>query len=881
LPEQERELLIAWNNTHQGAPSEQEMCVHHLFEAQAARTPEATALIAQGETLSYTQLNQRANQLAHHLRRMGVGPEVVVGLYLPYTPDLLVALLAVLKAGGAYLPLDAPASPDQLASILKDTQVAALIAQQEQTTDEYHGHIIALDTERSVIAQESMENPTPHTKAENAASVLYAANRRGAPRATIVEHRQLLNYTRAISQRTGITQGSSFALVQPLTAASSVTAIYATLCTGGTLHMLSPEHAFDASMLSDYFQRYGIDYLKIAPSHLAALHSSSQGRQIMPRHCLIVDGETSAWDWLRKLKAEHPTCTILNHYGTPEAIVGATTCLVEQEQGGYSHTSTPIGRPLANVQIHILDNTLEPVPIYTPGELYIGGSHVARGYWHDPALTAEQFIADPFSTKPGARLYKTGDLARYLPNGDVEFLGRIDDQIIIRSIRIEQGEVQAVLNRHPAVHFAMALARENTSGDRQLLAYIVPREGQAVTVGELRKHVSQYLRSYMLPSAFVLLDALPMTPQGNVDYQQLPTLDSLRQRTKAHVAPHSEIELKLVRIWEDLLQTSPISVNDNFFDLGGNSLVAVRLMAQIQREFQQKLPISVLFQKTTPEQLATELLRRCWSTTHAALVEIQPTGTKLPFFCVHPIGGEVFCYAELAHQLGADQPFYGLQVPGQSHPQPLQTIEAMARSYIAAMQSVQPSGPYLLGGWSLGGVIAFEMAQQLVQQGNPVALLALFESSPPTVPQRERTLIELFCEDLEGVFSKRLYIDPARLHNLSLDEQLAHVYIQARQEDIIPPDLELVHLQRMLSIYESNIEAFRRYRPGLYPGQLTLFTTRSPNGNMHVNCSHGWQAHTSQEPDVHTIPGNHYSILKTPDLYHLVELLQGCFDKIG
>lgn len=611
IPEPERELLTAWNNVHQEvAPQERERCVHQLFEAQVARTPEAVALVSQGEVFSYARLNQRANQLAHRLRFLGVGPEVLVGLCLPRTADLLIALLAVLKAAGAYVPLDPTHPTEQLAFILKDTQAAVLITQQGQIVGEHHAHVLCLDTDWPVIAQESTANPLTQVQGENTAYVLYTSGSTGKPKGVVVEHKQLVNYTRAISQRIGIAQGSSFAMVQPLTVDSSVTAIYSTLCTGGTLHMISPEHAIDPRELSNYFQCYPIDYLKIAPTHLDALHSSARREHMMPRQCLILGGESSSWNWVNNLKTEHPGCTIFNHYGPTEATVGVTTYLVQQTPDKYSHASTPIGRPLANAQIYILDHFLQLVPIGVSGELYIGGSNIARGYLHDPMLTAEKFVANPFSTEPGTRLYKTGDRARYLPDGNIEFLGRTDDQVKIRGFRVEPNEVQAVLNQHPVVRSAVVLVHENTPDDRHLVAYVVLQEGQTATISDLRTHVLHYLPAHMVPSAFVLLDALPMTAHGKVDRRALPLSDSLRERQEKYLPPRTDIELKLVHIWENLLQTSPIGVHDNFFDRGGNSLAAVRLMAQIQREFQQELPIAVLFQKATPEQLAAELLQR-------------------------------------------------------------------------------------------------------------------------------------------------------------------------------------------------------------------------------------------------------------------------------
>lgn len=881
LPEQERELLLAWNGSPQKVvPLAQEIGVHQLFEAQAARIPEAVALVAQDRSVSYSWLDQQANRLAQRLQALGVGPEVLVGLCLPGSVDLIVALLAVLKAGGAYILLESDCSAEHVAFMLKETQATVLITRPGQTVAGSNIQSISLDTDGSASSQERTALPLNQIRGEQAACMLFPASESKTLRAVVVEHKQLLNYTQAISQRIGIAQGASFALLQPLNADSLVTALYPTLSAGGTLHLITPEQTSDVRELSHYVQHHGIEYLSIAPSHLAALHASTLVEPIMPRICLILAGETPAWGWARKLKAAHPACAILTLYGSSETTIGAIAYQIQLDQDERCHTSTPIGQPLAGTQAYVLDSSLSPVPIHMPGELYIGGSQVARGYQHDPDLIAEKFIENPCGPDTGTRLYKTGDLARYLPDGNLELLGRVDNQLKIRGVWIEQSKVQAVLSQHPAVRFVVITVREDAPGDKHLVAYVVLKGGQSIASGDLRRYLLQYLPIYMVPSAFVLLDELPMTPQGRIDYRTLPVPESFKGHSKTHVAPQSEIEVKLVQIWSSLLQMSQISVHDNFFDLGGNSLLAVRLMAKIQREFQQELPIAVLFQKSTPEQLATELLRRRWSGTNAALVEIQPEGSKRPFFCVHPVGGEVFCYVELARQLGVEQPFYGFQVPHQTQAQqqiPLQTIEEIACSYLVEMQEVQPLGPYILGGWSMGGVIAFEMAHQLVQQGQEVALLALFESHPPNVGQQsDRTLIQQFAEDLEGVFSQKLYVDSELLQDLSADEQLVQVYMRALQAGIIPPDLELERLQDMFAIYKRNIEAMRRYHPRVYPDRLTLFMTGSEQSGK----TQKWRALTTQELNVHTIPGNHYSILKKPNLYHLAELLKESLDNM-
>ncbi|HEU5226352.1 MAG TPA: amino acid adenylation domain-containing protein [Ktedonobacteraceae bacterium] len=878
LPEQERELLVEWNATRQElSPQKPVRYVHQLFEAQATYTPDAIAVVTQQAVLSYAQLNTRANQLAHHLRLLGVGPEILVGVCLPQTADLLVALLAILKAGGAYLALDPTSPPEQVAFLLKDAQAAVVLTQQGLLADEQSVHAVYMDTPWSSISQESTENPLHQTNGKDMAYVCYTTKSAEASKGVIIEHRQLLNYILAISERIGMAQGSSFALLQPITTDSAVTAIYSTLCTGGTLYMVSQECATNANWLKEYFQEHPIDYLTV--TLFQGAESQALVEQMMPRRCLIIGGEPPAWHWMRKLKATYPACTIFNQFGPTETTVGATLYEVQLESNDGSYALTPIGKPLANTQIHILDSSLQPVPIHLPGELYISGSHVARGYLHDPALTAEKFLADPSSADPETRLYKTGALARYLSDGTIEFLGQVADRVRVHGIWVELSEIQAILSQHPAVHSLLVMVREDMPGDQQIVAYVVLREGQTTTVSDLRNYVSQYLPLHMVPSTFVFLDALPMTQHGGVDRQSLLRPDSSTERAKNDIVAHSDIEAKLVGIWESLLQTSPIAVQDNFFDLGGNSLLAVRLMARVQREFQQELPISVLFQKATPELLAAELLRRRWSGNESALVEIQPIGTKRPLFCIHPIGGEVFCYADLARQLGPEQPVYGLQVPGKSHQQACSTLEDMARSYIAEIRTIQPAGPYLLAGWSLGGVIAFEMAQQLLQQGHEVELLALLDSNAPTVRNSTKPLIEQFGEELEGIFGKKLYLDYTQLQHFTLDEQLTLLYAYAEQADILPPDMEFEQLLSMFSLYKRNIEAVRQYKPRGYAGRIILFTATQCEENKQAESTCGWQMFAEQALDVYPIPGNHYSMLKPPNLYHLAEQLKYSLDR--
>jgi amino acid adenylation domain-containing protein len=609
LTEAERyQLLVEWNQTSSDLPKEQ--CIHQLFEAQVERTPDAVAVVVEDEQLTYQQLNRKANQLARYLQQLGVGPEVPVGLYVERSLDMVVGLLGILKAGGAYVPLDPTYPAERLAFILKDAQVPVLLTQQALMTEltQHATQVISLDSDRQLIAQQSEANPVSEVTCENLVYVIYTSGSTGKPKGVLVEHRNLLNYTLAIVHRLDLPAGASFAAVSTLATDLGNTAIFPTLCSGGCLHVISRERAIDAHGLAEYFQQHPIDCLKIAPSHLSVLQGAAGCVPVMPRRRLVIGGEASAWEWVTGLQALAPACTIFNHYGPTETTVGVLAYRLQQEQDKHGYRTTPLGRPLANTRIYLLDQYQQPVPVGVAGEVYIGGAGVARGYLNQPELTTERFIADPFSGEPGARLYKTGDRARYLPDGNIEFLGRFDDQVKLRGFRIEPGEIEVVLNQHPAVQSSVVMTREDVPGDKRLVAYIVLHKGQTATVDDLRHHVMNHLPPYMVPSACMLLEALPLTPNGKVDRQALPTFDQLRPQLEGtFVAPRTPVEEALASIWAELLGLERVGSFDNFFELGGHSLLATQVVARIRDTFHIELAVRSLFENPTVAGLASQL----------------------------------------------------------------------------------------------------------------------------------------------------------------------------------------------------------------------------------------------------------------------------------
>jgi thioesterase domain-containing protein/acyl carrier protein len=519
-----------------------------------------------------------------------------------------------------------------------------------------------------------------------------------------------------------------------------------------------------------------------------------------------------------------------------------------------------------------------------PGELYIGGLGVARGYRNRPELTAERFIPDPFRAEPEARVYKTGDLVRYRSDGTLEFLGRMDNQVKLRGFRIELGEIEAILSQHPAVQEVVVVAREDHPGDQRLVAYLVTHEPSIPSSQELRGFVQAALPDYMVPTAFVCLDTLPLTPNGKVDRRALPApVAGPAEPTGPRVAPSDTLVIQLTAIWEDTLGIRPIGMRDNFFELGGHSLLAVRLMAQIEKVFGKELPLPLLFQAPTIEQLANTLRQEGWVVPWSALVAIQPDGSRPPFFCAEVYGGNVHFYRDLARHLGSDQPFYVLQLQDLEESQAHDVcVEDMAAHYLKDIRLLQPQGPYFLGGYGSGGQVAFEMAQQLQAQGQEVALLALFDAyaagCPPATPQSRRFRYQVYR------FGQRVRNTWGSLSLLQPKAVLPYVLKQAAEAArglSVGIAMGAKKLAGMSShgAAASDRAAINDYVPKVYPGRMTLFRASQQPAGYHYTPQLGWEGLAAEGVEVHDIPGYYGSILIEPRVRILAAQLQACLDK--
>jgi amino acid adenylation domain-containing protein/non-ribosomal peptide synthase protein (TIGR01720 family) len=629
------EESAAMARRHQtSVPAVDERSLVERFEEQAAQRPEEPAVVAEDGVLTWRELDQRANQLAHYLRRRGVGPEVRVALLLERTLDAVVAIVGVLKAGGAYVPLDPHQPPARLDGMLAASaaRVALTLGRLERDPGLPGVHAVRLDEAAAEIGRESTARPGIATAPENLAYVLFTSGSTGTPKGVAVEQRQLLNYLAGIVPKLDAVPGRRYAMVSTLAADLGNTVLFPALTTGGCLHLIDARRAEDPEALAEYFDRHAIEVLKIVPGHFQALLAAERPARLMPARCLVLGGETCPWELVERVRALRPECRVLNHYGPTETTVGVlVSALAEGPRGAFP--GAPIGLPLANTRVHLVDRRLRPVPWGAPGELCIGGLGLARGYLGRPEATAESFVPDPLGGEAGGRLYRTGDLARLAPDGELIFAGRGDQQVKIRGFRIELGEIEAALRQHPAVREAAVIARPGGPGGSRLAAFVVARP-ESVEVEDLRIWVRDRLPDSMVPAVFVELASLPLTPNGKLDRDQLTAAEGLRPE-RPYAAPRDAVEQTLAEIWGEVLKAGQIGVHDNFFDLGGDSILSILIVARAKERGLRLTPRQI-FEHPTVARLV-EVAERSGETVvesepEMASGEVPLTPTQHAFF---------------------------------------------------------------------------------------------------------------------------------------------------------------------------------------------------------------------------------------------------------
>ncbi|MFE8605167.1 non-ribosomal peptide synthetase [Archangium violaceum] len=875
--EERRQLLVEWNDTRRDFTVEPSLPA--AFEAQVARTPEALALMFEGTQLTFRELNQRANQLAHLLRARGIGPNVLVAMCLERSLEQVVAVFGILKAGGAYVPLDPAYPQERLNLVLTDSQAPVLLTQRHllPRLQSPTAQVLCLDAEDGLLARQSVENPPLVNGPEDLAYVIYTSGSTGVPKGVMIQQGSVLNLHHALANTvySDVRSPQRVSLNAPLSFDASVKQLVRIL-DGHALCMVPETARGDVDALLALLARDRVDVLDCSPSHLRLLLSAGLATRTENVPTRVLVGGEALDEALWTTLSQHPRTRFFNVYGPTECTVDTTACEVRD------WPRPTLGKLLPNVRGYVLDERMQPVPVGVPGELYVGGAGVARGYLRRPELTSQKFVADPFSARPGARLYRTGDLVRWLPDGTIDYLGRVDFQVKVRGFRIELEEIEAVLSSHPGVQQATVVAREDTPGDKRLVAYLVARDGQPFDLAELRGALRQKLPEYMVPSAFVALEKLPLNSSGKVDRKALPAPEQGRiEAAGAYVPPRDALELQVARIWEEVLDVRPVGATSHFFELGGHSLLAVRLMGRLREVTGRSLPLAALFQAPTVEQLA-QLLRgvpQAWSPL-VPLVPVQPGNPRRPLFVVHPVGGTVLGYSELARQLGPRQPFYALESRGlDGSLPPCQSVEEMAALYVDAIRTVQPSGPYLLGGWSMGGVVAYEMAQQLQRQGEQVELVMLIDSQVPSgrpanIQNEDEALQQAFVGLVEDLIGNGFKVPEEQVKTLGREE-LLHVLMEgARKAQLALPEVGVEQVRALRNVFEANLRASWHYRPAAHVGgPLTLLRASKPVPGQAEDRGWGTLAPPGKL-DIHEVPGAHFELLQPPAVQAVAERLR-------
>ena len=862
-------VLFEWNDTYRDYPKD--VRLHELIEAQVQRTPDAVAVVFEDQRLTYREVNRRANQLAHRLRKLGVGPDAIVGIFAERSLEMIIGLVATLKAGGAYLPLDPNYPAERLAFILGDAQPAVVLVQSRLRS------LLPQQVAKAVIleddfAAESDANPVDITNPENLAYVIYTSGSTGRPKGVMNTHRGICNWLLWLRETCQLTPDDRMLHKTPFTFDASLGEIFLSLVAGSQLVVARPGLHGDSRYLTKTICEKSITAIGFVPSTLSAFLEDQNVARCSSVRLVICGGESLAVELQERLFAVLPDAELHNLYGPTEAAVAVTHWQCQRGSGGRI---VPIGRPVANTQIYILDRAMQPVPKGVGGELHIGGVQVARGYLARPELTAKAFVPSPYGE---GKLYKTGDLARYREDGAIEFLGRVDEQVKLRGQRIELGEIEAVLKKHEAVRdCVVAMREEGREAHQRLVAYVV---ASGLSPGELRQHAQKMLPDYMVPSAVVFLQELPLTASGKLDLRALPT-PTIVHGEKGPAPPRNALETQLVSIWEKVLGIQPIGITDNFFQIGGNSLLAVRIFAEVERTLGKRLPLAALFEMPTVETLAPRVRQATRPEDWGPLVVIQMQGTRPPFFAIHGRDGNVLLFRKFSKLLGKEQPFYGLQAQGlDGRPIARTSVEAMATYYLEEMRKIRPHGPYLLGGYSFGGLVAYEIARHLRAADEEVALLMLFETDNPAQPMRVRSwrqvvlqafrrgitvsrILEFLASRIRGPLSYNLTEWNETFHRLMLGRA-------AKRGGNADAELVNIHVEMV------HVRAFLAYRPLPYRGKVTLFRTFDEDSAYEMAEDLGWSAVATDGVDVHYVPGTHLTIFSDENVSILAKKVEEC-----
>jgi len=875
-----QQLLEEWNDTKTEHPGDK--CIHQLFEEQVERTPVAVAVMFERQTMTYSELNARANQLAHHLRLLGVGPDVLVGLCVERSLEMVVALLAILKAGGAYVPIDPQYPNERITFMLQDSKATVLLTQNEfvKKLGKASGQIVCLDTDREAFAVQSRENPPACAGLENLIYAIYTSGSTGSPKGARVYHRGFTNLMHWFLMEFAIGATDNVLLVSSLSFDLTQKNIYATLLCGGKLHLL-PGGLYDPGSIADSIQQNQVTLLNCTPSAFYPLIEApglENLQKLNSLRCVFLGGEPISVVRLRPwLQQEYCRAEVANTYGPTECTDIATYYRLNRSNLD-THEFVPTGKPIFNVQLAVVNGDLQLCPAGVAGELCVAGVGVGAGYFNSPELTASKFIPNPFPEISGEKLYKTGDLVRYLVDGNIEYLGRLDHQVKFRGFRIELGEIEAVLAEHSGVREAVVVSREDVSGDKQLVAYFTAKRAEKPNISELRSLLGTKLPEYMVPNTFVWLNQLPLTPNGKVDRKALEKLEGVELATGTeYVTPRNQRERELAEIWQAVLRRERVGVHDNFFNLGGHSLLAVRLISEINRVLKLNLAVRALFQNPTIAELARSVPDQKAKLEKKELIQLQRghVGPELIFILDE---GSLGLF-RLAHFMDKDVPLYASVVPvaesslrasAKKKVSAFPTMQELAAEHVALIGNHRTNRPLLLAGHCFGGVLAFEVAQQLQRAGKQVEAVVMLDTwmTQPHSWWRRKAWLQAHVRELLQQGPGYILRKSRRRIILEKEELLLNFTLMANGDftGLLPRAI-------MQRIYH---HAFNGYQPQVLASRGMLFISKDDwlsNAYRQVDNSLGVAQWFSGKVEVMDVPGDHVTVLDEPLLPKVAECL--------
>jgi nonribosomal peptide synthetase DhbF len=884
--QERRQLLCAANNPAQ--PPRKQDSLTQLFEAQVLRRPDATAVVFENTALTYSQLDSRANQLAHHLHALGVVREAPVAIVLDRSAELIIAILAILKAGGAYVALDPQYPTERLSFVLQDARATVLLTQSMHRGVLPSGpwRVTYLDSDGPQIAVQPQSSPEIRLSAANLAYIIYTSGSTGRPKGTLVTHANVLRLMARGEEQFGFGPQDVWTLFHSCAFDFSVWELWGPLLFGGRLVVVPYWVSRSPEQFYELISREKVTVLNQTPLAFRQLaRVAASDSHPLSLRWVIFGGEAlktadlSAWVELRG----DETPRLVNMYGITETTVHVTHHRVRREEVAAATGSSLIGQALGDLQTYVLDDGLQLLPPGSAGELYIGGAGLSRGYLRRPGLTAGRFIANPFGA-PASRLYRTGDRVRLRRDGVLEYLGRADQQVKIRGFRIEPGEIEAALTRHPAVAEAAVIAREGDSGSpsedqkeqQQLVGYVVAAAGAMPEPATLRQYLSEQLPDYMVPAAIVLLNALPLTSNGKLDRKALP---APKFTAVSNTVPRTPQEMTLATAFAEVLGLERVGRDDSFFELGGHSLLITRLISLLRETAGIEITIRTLFEAPTVAQLAERLEGDQSVASSAIMLPIQARGTHLPLFCVHPVFGYSLSYAHFVRQLGPDYPIYGLQARGLDGEPLAHSISEMVDDYVSEIRKVQPTGPYHLLGYSFGGIVAHAMAARLQSQSDEVALLAVLDAYPIKSPETSAR-----PTDAQAL---ALFLQHDR--NAPQPEADFHAYLSKvsrylRERGDALSELDEKTFANMMEVMKNNVALLLGFRSPVFDGDMLLcraavpLNTTGPRGVAGPRRAGGhppapWRPHVRGQVEVHNIDCQHKGMLEARTLAEIAAVI--------